>query len=350
MATKFSAPSLVTSVLALRTAQRPRVYPSAVPNTSGPRHDRKPYQCLLSRTSSTTASPCLRDFMDHDVRRTSAAGPAATNGASVTNHADLATLLFSEPSELTQVPSFAWGFGGLHGGIALSLAAARMAASVPDHSLRSVVGQFHRPIRETFALESHVIRSGRSAGAAQATATDTQGVCLTATAVLGSNQAGSVPAWAPAARGVPLPNSLASVQGLEKHSAVLGQVDLRPVGSIDVHVGSSERTMTAWVRILGSDEPVSPSAVIFFLDVLPPSYARVLTRASARPVPTVELAAHLAPHRAASPWVLVRSHTVSAEASGWVTEMVHAWDIDGVHLGSAQQLRLAVSHPEPGRA
>ncbi|WP_406432082.1 thioesterase family protein [Streptomyces sp. NBC_00631] len=280
----------------------------------------------------------------------STTGPPRTDTAADSDHHDLASLLFSQPSALTRVPSFAWGFGGLHGGVALSLAVARMAASVPHHSLRSVVGHFHRPIREAFVLEPQVIRSGRSAGAAQVTVTGAAGVCFTATAVLGSEQPGVAPAWAPVMPHVPHPDSLLSLRGLEEHSPVLGQVDVRPVGSIDAYGGSSEAVMTAWVRIKGSDEPVSPSAVIFFLDALPPSYTRVLTPALARPVPTVELSVHLAAQRSASPWVLVRSRTVRADEGGWVTEAIHAWDVDGVNLASARQLRLAMSNSGSGSA
>src|ERR671919_817258 len=118
---------------------------------------------------------------------------------------DLASMLFSEPPTVLEVPSFAWGFGGLPGGLALSLVASSMLRNVPEHSLRSITGQFHRPIRDTFAIESRVVRSGRNAGAVSATGTGSDGVCVTATAIFGSDQEPGAPVYAPGAPDVPGP-------------------------------------------------------------------------------------------------------------------------------------------------
>lgn len=252
---------------------------------------------------------------------------------------DLATMLFAAPPAVIEVPSFAWGHGGLHGGLALSLVASSVLRDVPDHSLRSITGHFHRPIRETFAIESRVIRSGRSAGAVQATVPSAAGTCLTATAIFGSDQAGAAPIYAPDMPDVPGPDSLPSLEGLAEQVPVLGQVDIRPVGPIRLYAGAADPTMTAWMRVIGGDAPVDPCSVIFFLDALPPSYTAVLSQP--RPVPTLEFSAHVTSNVTASRWVLVRSRTVRASAGGWVTESIDAWDPDGAHLASGQQLRLA---------
>jgi hypothetical protein len=249
-------------------------------------------------------------------------------------------MLFSEPASVFDVPSFAWGFGGLHGGLALSTVASSMRREVPEHSLRSITGQFHRPIRETFSIESKVIRSGRTAGAVQGTGSGPDGICLTATAIFGSEQAQGVPVYAPDAPDVPGPDSLPTLDGLGEKIPVLTQVELRPVGAIQLYAGAADPTMTAWMRIKGREAPVDSCSVIFFLDALPPSYVAVLTEA--RPVPTLEFSAHVTSCVPTSPWVLVRSRTVRAGEGGWLTELVDAWDPDGAHLGSAQQLRLAV--------
>ena len=253
---------------------------------------------------------------------------------------DLASMLFSEPPSVFDVPSFAWGFGGLHGGLALSLVASSMQRNVPEHSLRSITGQFHRPIRETFAIESQVIRSGRNAGAVQATGSGPDGICLTATAVFGSEQEQGVPVYTPDAPDVPGPDSLPTLDGLGEKIPVLSQVELRPVGAIPLYAGAADPTMTAWMRIKDREAPVDPCSVIFFLDALPPSYIAVLTEP--RPVPTLEFSAHVTSSVPTSPWVLVRSRTVRAGEGGWLTESIDAWDPEGAHLGSAQQLRLAV--------
>jgi hypothetical protein len=252
---------------------------------------------------------------------------------------DLASMLFSGPRTVLEVPSFAWGHGGLHGGLALSLVASSMRRTVPDHALRSITGQFHRPIRETFAIESRVIRSGRSVGAVQATGSGSAGICLTATAIFGSDQEHGAPVYAPDAPDVPGPDSLSTLQGLDE-VPVLSQVGIRPVGSIRPYAGAADPTMTAWLRVKGREAPIDPYSVIFFLDALPPSYTAALTQP--RSVPTLEFSAHVTSGIPTSRWVLVRSRTVRAGAGGWVTESIDAWDPEGAHLGSAQQLRLAV--------
>ena len=138
---------------------------------------------------------------------------------------DLASMLFSELPSVFDVPSFAWGFGGLHGGLALSIVASSMRRKVPEHSLRSITGQFHRPIRETFAIESKVIRSGRNAGAVQATGSGPDGICLTATAIFGSEQAQGVPVYYvdPGINGThrTVPNTTSSVEKYDAPKATL---------------------------------------------------------------------------------------------------------------------------------
>ncbi|TMR93318.1 acyl-CoA thioesterase [Nonomuraea basaltis] len=254
---------------------------------------------------------------------------------------DLASMLFSEPPAVLDVPPFAWGFGGLHGGLALSLVASAVRRCVPDHPLRSITGQFHRPIRETFAIESRVIRSGRSVGAAQATGYGSAGICLTATAIFGSDQEPAAPVCTLDAPDVPGPDLLPTLHGMDDKVPVLSQVEVRPVGSIEPYAGSEDPIMTAWMRVKDRDAPVDPCSVIFFLDALPPSYTAVLTQP--RPVPTLEFSAHLTSSVPTSPWVLVRSRTVRAGEGGWVTESIDAWDPEGAHLGSAHQLRLAAA-------
>lgn len=256
-------------------------------------------------------------------------------------YADLASMLLSEPRGVLEVPSFAWGFGGLHGGLALSLVASSMRRSVPEHSLRSITGQFHRPIRDTFAIESRVIRTGRNAGALQATVNGPEGICLTASAIFGSDQEHGAPIYAPDAPDVAGPDSVPTLQGLADKVPVLSQVEVRPLGEVRPYAGAAEPTMTAWMRIKGSEAPVDPYTVIFFLDALPPSYTVVLTRP--RPAPTLEFSAHVTSRALTSQWVLVRSRTVRASEGGWLTESIDAWDVDGAHLASAQQLRLAVT-------
>lgn len=259
--------------------------------------------------------------------------------------AHLDQLLSAVPPAVLDVPRSAWGFGGLHGGLALSLVASSMRSRAADQQLRSITAQFHRPIRETFAIDSQVIRLGRSAGAVQATGSGPDGLCLTASAIFGADQPGLPPSCAPEPPDVPQPQSVESVDTVDLHVPVLAEVDVRPIGSIRPYAQGAEPVMTAWMRVRGTDAPLAPHGLVFFLDALPPSYTAVL--AEHRPVPTLELSAHLTANRPASSWVLVRSRTVRATDGGWVTELVDLWDTEGVHLACAQQLRLAAAVRSP---
>jgi len=251
----------------------------------------------------------------------------------------LASMLYNAPSTSVEAPRDCWGFGGLHGGLALAMAAALMEQSAPGQELRSVTGQFHRPIRTTVAIDANVIRAGRSASAAQAAATGPEGICLSATGILGVDQPGAAPFLASEAPDVPGPGELLPLANPEGWAPVLSQVEIRPVHPIRPYAGAGEPVNTAWMRLRDSDEPINRRSLIFFLDVLPPSYANVLTEQ--RPVPTLDFSAHLTSNELTSPWVLVRSRTTRASSGGWVTELMDAWDPDRVHLATAQQLRLA---------
>jgi hypothetical protein len=262
-------------------------------------------------------------------------------GAGPRESHDLASMLFSEPPAVLEVPSFAWGFGGLHGGLALSLVASSAQRKVPDHALRSITGQFHQPIPETFTIESRSVRIGRSVGAVELTGRGVAGICLTATAILGSDQAPVAPIYAPDPPDVPGPQLLPQLHGIDDWVPVLSQVEVRPVGPVGPYAGTADPVMTAWMRLKHREAPVNPCSVIFFLDALPPSYTAVLTQR--RPVPTIECSVHLTSRGPTSPWVLVRSRTVQASEGGWVTESIDAWDPDGTHLGAAHQLRLVTA-------
>jgi hypothetical protein len=64
-------------------------------------------------------------------------------------------------------------------------------------------------------------------------------------------------------------------------------------------------------------------------------------------VPTLELTVRPGAGlpQAASPWVLLHARTHSADPGGWIDEHIDAWDVKGVHLGSANQLRIVRTIP-----
>lgn len=237
------------------------------------------------------------------------------------------------------VPANLYGFGGLHGGIALARLTATMAAQAPDGVLRATSAHFHRPLRDRFTVTTDLRRRGSRATTVAADAVGMTGdVSLSATAVFG-----------PAAGADPtVPGPTAPPDAADPHAwdvfeipiefvPVAATTEIRPVGSNRPYADGDRAELTAWVRMVDDDAPPDVLRLIFLMDALAPSYAAVL--AEPRPVPTVELSVRPQQVHPTSPWVLLQARTVAAR-DGWVDEHIEAWDIDGTHLGSAHQLRV----------
>lgn len=252
----------------------------------------------------------------------------------------LRDLLGGEPAERIEVDSGLWGFGGLHGGLALSLMSRSASRLAPGLELRGITGHFHRVLRGAMTVESRIIRSGRTTSSVMTTASSPDGVCVTSTATFGAPQPAArlISPTIPAVAG---PLEIDEQLELPGKPPVMQAVEVRPLETLQPYVGADHAVMTAWVRIRASAESATPHAVLFFLDALPPSYTTVLREE--RHVPTLELSAHVTPRDAVSPWVLVRARTEIARDGGWVTEVADAWDESGRHLGRAQQLRLTLA-------
>ncbi|WP_156759909.1 thioesterase family protein [Microbacterium karelineae] len=252
---------------------------------------------------------------------------------------ELARLIFGDPAEEIAVSPEMWGFGGLHGGLTLSLMTASAAREAPGLALRGITGHFHRAVREKLALSSRVVRAGRSAQSVECAATSPDGLCVTATATFGPPQPIGVEITPPMPA-VPTPDSVEPYDDVLGKSPVMDSVEVRPLGDLRPYHGGPTAMMCAWMRVRKLPTPASQRSVLFFLDALPPSYSAVIRER--RAVPTLELSAHLSSRPASSPWVLVQATTLAAEDGGWVTEVADAWDECGAHLGRAQQLRLAL--------
>lgn len=239
-----------------------------------------------------------------------------------------------------------WGFGGVHGGLALALLTSAMRDLVPGAALRSVTGQFVKPIRDGAEVEARLIRRGRLVAVTAATAASVGSVNLTASGVFGS--AGCV-AWAsfapPPVPAAPTPEECDVFVIPVEFVPFARHTEVRPVGTARPFAGGSIPELTAWIRFVADDYPPDPLRLITLLDALPPSYAAVMSAPAF--VPTVELTVRPSAglERASAPWVLVRTRTRSAGPDGWIDETIDAWGLDGVHLGSAQQLRVVSRAP-----
>lgn len=250
------------------------------------------------------------------------------------------------PNSHVELGGHLWGFGGLHGGLALAMLTAAMRSQAHGVTLRSVTGRFHRPIRKRFEIETAEVRSGRTIATLSALAAGDKGVHLDAAATFGTADPGGAPADLP--RFEPEPPTAPPPEGCPRFEVptefvpIANQCEIRPVGPNRPYAGGSEPILTAWIRLVEDDEPPDPYRLVFLMDALAPSYAAVLP--GLQLIPTVELAVRpsdsldIAP--ITSPWVLLHAVTRTASPTGWVEENIDAWSIDGTYLGTAQQLRL----------
>lgn len=232
-----------------------------------------------------------------------------------------------------------WGFGGLHGGLALALLTKAMHDRVAGAHLRAVTGQFHRPLREPFAVDVADVRSGRTVRSVRALAVAGGTAHVSAAATFSKplgRPSGNV---APAAPPAPRPEDCERFFIPTEFVPFARHTEIRPVGPDRPFAGCEDPELTAWLRFVGDDTPVDTARLVVLMDSLAPSYTALLTTPVL--IPTIELSVWPAAglSTASSPWILLRARTRSA-SEGWVDEQLDAWAPDGRYLGSGHQLRL----------
>lgn len=212
------------------------------------------------------------------------------------------------------------GFGGLHGGLTLALLARAMRQDAPDDTrLRSAKVRLHRPLSETFEIDTQVVRSGR------------------VTALAGqAGKDGAVQADAAAIFGAERPASFRPVsrqrrQHRRRQTAKLFAIppefvpistfmEIRPVGHNRPYAGCPEPELTAWIRLTEDDQPPDAYRFLLLMDALAPSYAAVLT--DLQLIPTVELTVRPGQElqHASSPWILLHAGPAGrAPTAGWIS-------------------------------
>lgn len=232
------------------------------------------------------------------------------------------------------------GFGGVHGGLILALLTSAMQRRVPDALLQSASARLHRAVTEKFEVSTALRRSG-SISTLTAEATTDQGPHIDASAVFAGARTVDCPPVTPPAPPAPQPLECEVYQIPPEFVPISIYWQIRPVGPNRPYAGCDEPELTAWVRLVEDDAPPDPHRLVLLMDALAPSYSAVLSDLVL--IPTVELTVRprvTALAAASSPWVLLHARTLSADTSGWSEEVIDAWDPDGVHLGSAHQLRL----------
>ena len=235
-----------------------------------------------------------------------------------------------------------WGFGGLHGGLVLAQLARAMGAAVPTGLLRSATARFHRPVRDEWSIETAVTRTGRTATTAVARAITDRGTSVDASAVFTTPAGTRWAAVSPAMPAAAHPDTLDVFTIPPEIVPFASHVEIRPATDALPYSGATEPELVAWIRFVEDDRPPDLPRLVTLLDALAPSYIATVTDLTL--APTVELTVTPADGLAlaSSPWVLLRATTRSASASGWIDEVIDAWGLEGNHLGSAHQLRVAV--------
>lgn len=248
-------------------------------------------------------------------------------------------------TELTLPPSL-WGFGGVHGGLALALVVRAMQRAAGDRTLRSIHAQFKKPLRDPFVVEVDDEGQGRTVSWIGARAIVHGTATLRASAVFSVGDSGPAHA-SPAMPDVAQPENCPTVGIPREHAPpFLRRTELRPVGSARPYTGGPKPELTAWLRLVDDDVPPDDSRLIVLMDSLAPSYLAVLRAPVALPTVTYSVSIGSGLAQASSPWILVRARTDLA-SHDWVYERLDAWAPDGTYLGAGEQLRLvAKESPE----
>jgi len=248
----------------------------------------------------------------------------------------------STPGALIKLDPSWWGFGGLHGGLALSLLTAAMRDTSQGRVLQQVSGRFRRALRTPFTLEVHARSEGKTVSWREADAIEAGHVAISASAVFTAPGQENVRAIAPQMPAAPPPSQCPIFTVPHEFVPFARHTEIRPVGRARPFSGGAEPELVAWLRLVDDDLAPDEIRLIVLMDALAPSYAVVLR--TPIPIPTVTLTvtpgSGLA--QATSPWVLLRARTNACRRDGWLLERLDAWTPDGVHIGSAEQLRIVL--------
>jgi acyl-CoA thioesterase len=247
------------------------------------------------------------------------------------------------PTSSLDLPESLWGFGGVHGGLAVAVLLRAMAADTALPRLRFVTGHFHRSLRGPFEIDVATLRSGRTVTAMTASAV-VEGTIHVHVAATFADTATHLADVSPAMPAAPPPEECEPFALPVEMVPFSRHTEIRPVGTSRPFAGVDEPELTAWLRLVDDDLPPDDERLVVLLDSLAPSYSAVLTTPVL--IPTLEFAVRPAAGiaQAASPWLLVRARTHAATA-GWIDEHLDAWSPDGQHLGSATQVRLLIGGP-----
>jgi hypothetical protein len=228
-------------------------------------------------------------------------------------------------------------WAGVHGGLlvgALVDAAALHTSLVP----MTVTVHLHAAVPSgvaTIATSTTVV--GRSFTSATAVL-DSGRRCATAFLLLTGPPGGAVQHWTggrPDFSGLPGPQDVDRLEGVEAIMPIAQHFDIRPVGRARPFAGGKEAELTAWIRLLPAPDYREAVAAVL-LDALAPSLYAVMT--APIPIPTVEFTVHFTPARPTGEWFLIRQRTTWSTAELCVDE-AELCTPDGQVVARSRQLR-----------
>lgn len=238
-----------------------------------------------------------------------------------------------------------WGFGGVHGGLALGLLTAAMRRNAEGRVLQRVSGQFRRPLREEFALDVVDEGSGRTVSWLAACASVQGSPAVTARAIFANPGKFHVTPVAAPMPSAPPPSDCPTFTVPPEFVPFARRTEIRPVGNARPFIGGPKPELIAWLRLVDDDAPPDEARLVVLMDSLAPSYGAVLSAPVPIPTVTFSVTPGTGLTGAKSPWILLRARTESAGRNGWLVERLDAWGPDGAHLGSGEQLRV-ISPPK----
>lgn len=243
---------------------------------------------------------------------------------------------------LINLPPSWWGFGGLHGGLALSLLTAAMRDRSRGRVLQQISGRFRRALRTPFALAVHEPSEGKAVSWLDAEAVEGGHVAISASAlfaVSGREHAQAIEPKMPAAP----PWSHCPIFTVPAEFVPFARrTEIRPVGNTRPFSAGVEPELIAWLRLVDDDLPPDEVRLVVLMDALAPSYAAVLPAPVALPTITFTVTPGSGLAQATSPWILLRARTDTCRRDGWLLERLDAWSPNGKHIGSAEQLRVVM--------
>ncbi|WP_347483940.1 thioesterase family protein [Vandammella animalimorsus] len=246
----------------------------------------------------------------------------------------------STPGARLQLDPSWWGFGGLHGGLALSLLVAAMQASAQGRALQQVSGRFRRALRSAFTLQVPEPAHGKTVSWLDAHAIEQGQAALSASAVFAQAGPPCAQPIAPPMPDVPPPAQCPLFQVPEQFVPFARHTEIRPVGHARPYSGAAEPQLMAWLRITDDELPPDAARLVVLMDALAPSYGAMLHALQPLPTVTFSVTPGSGLAQAGSPWVLLHARTDVCHSQGWLLERLHAWAPGGAHLGSAEQLRV----------